>query len=315
MIRFVARRLLTLVPLLTFISMFVFVIVYLTPGDPVAAIMGEAPSDPVARDAIRKQLGLDQPMWKQYLTWLGRVGHGDFGVSILSQRPVLRSIGERLPVTLTLSGLSMAWALVVALPLGALAALRRNGWLDHALSGAAALGLALPSFWLGTLLILVFAIILRVLPPSGLAPQGAGAATQLTYYVLPALTLGAAYAATFLRFTRLSVLEVITEDYVRTARAKGLVEAHVVRRHIFRNASLAIITLIGLEVGRLFGGAVLTETIFALPGAGTLAISAVFARDYVLLQAITLFTAAMLILSNLAADVAYALLDPRIRFD
>ncbi len=312
--RYLLRRLLVGVFVLLIVTVAVFSMLHLTPGDPVTAMLSEDIVDPSVVQSLRKELGLDQPLPVQYLRWLGRVVRGDLGYSFRARKPVARMIRERLGITLELSLISIGLAVIVAVAPGVMAALRRDSGWDLTASVISALGLSMPAFWLGIILILVFAVELRWLPPSGFAGVAEGLRRHVELLILPAFTLGLPYAAILMRFVRSSVLDVLSEDYVRTARSKGLPTGQVMRRHVLANAWLPIVTVIALETGRLLGGAVLTETIFAIPGLGRLAVDAVLGRDFPVLQAVTMIMALGLLIANLFADVLYAFLDPRIRY-
>lgn len=312
--RYLVKRLLVAVLVLLVVTVAVFSMLHLTPGDPVTAMLSEDIVDPSVAASLRKQLGLDQPVVIQYLRWLGRAVRGDLGYSFRARKPVAQMIGERILVTIELSLVSMVLAILLAILPGILAALRRNSVWDFMVSGFTALGISMPAFWLGIILILIFAVRLKWFPPSGFVDLRQGLYTHLSYLVLPAFTLGLSYAAILARFVRSAVLDVLSEDYVRTAHSKGLPNPQVVRRHALANAWLPIVTVVALETGRLLGGAVLTETIFAIPGLGRLAVSAVLGRDFPVLQAVTMIMATALIMANLLADVIYVFLDPRIRY-
>ena len=312
--RYVVTRVLIALPVLFLVTILVFTMIHLAPGDPVTNMVGEGVVDPATIAQLRAQLGLDRPVAVQYGIWLVHALHGDLGFSFRSHKAVAAAIGERLPMTIVLSVLSLMTACAVAVPLGILAAVRRNSGWDILSSVAAAFGVALPPFWLGILLIYVFAVRGHLLPPSGYADPDSSLLAQGKYMILPTITLASGYAAVVMRLARSAMLEVLGEDYVRTARAKGLAAITVTGRHALRNAWLPIITIVGLEFGRLLGGAVVTETIFALPGIGRLAVDAVLSRDYSTLQAVALIMAMSLIAANLAADVVYAALDPRVRY-
>jgi peptide/nickel transport system permease protein len=312
--RYVATRALIALPVLLLVTILVFTMIHLAPGDPVTNMVGEGVVDPATIAQLRLQLGLDRPLAVQYSIWLVHAVHGDLGFSFRSHKAVSAAIGERLPLTIALSVLSLLTSCAVAVPLGVLAAVRRNSGWDLLCSGAAALGLAMPAFWLGTLLIFLFAVRAHWLPPSGYADPGSSLIVQGKFMILPTITLASGYAAVVMRLARSAMLEVLGEDFVRTARAKGLAAATVMGRHVLANAWLPIITIVGLEFGRLLGGAVVTETIFALPGIGRLAVDAVLSRDYPTLQAVALFMAMSLVAANVAADVVYAALDPRVRY-
>ncbi len=282
----------------------VFLLLHLVPGDPIDAMLGES-ARPAEREALRAALGLDRPLATQWLDWLARLAHLDLGESIAARVPVAGLLLARLPATVTLALAAAAVALAIGLPLGVLAALRRGtGW-DRLAIGVALLGAAVPAFWLGPLLVLVFALWLGWLPVSGADGPAA--------IVLPAVTLGTGMAAILARMVRATLLEVLDEDWVRTARAKGLREPRVVVAHALRVAAGPVITLLGLQVGALLGGAVITETVFAWPGVGSLLVESIQRRDYPVVQACVLLVALAYVLANAAADAACALLDPRLR--
>lgn len=314
MARFFLRRALATVPVLLLLSIGVFSMLHLAPGDPVTTLLSEDLASPQVARSLRHQLGLDRPLYVQYGLWLAHAVHGNLGYSFRSRSPVTGEVIARLPVTIELTLLAMGAALLVALPLGTLAALRRNTGLDAAISATGALGLAMPAFWLGVLLILLFAVRLRWLPPTGYIPPWQGIGANVRLMVLPGVTLAVSYTAVVLRVVRVSVLDVVSAEYVRTARAKGVGEPRVILKHVVRSALIPIITVVTLETGRLLGGAVVTETIFGLPGLGRLAVDSVLGRDFPMLQAATLFMALVLIGANFVADALYAWADPRIRY-
>lgn len=315
MLSFLVRRVIITVPMLVFLSIGIFLMLHLASGDVVTLLLPEDLQSPqIARD-LRHQLGLDRPLYVQYETWLVHAVHGDLGYSYRSRAYVAPEVAARLPVTLELTALAMGGAVVAALPLGVAAALGRNTLVDGLISGFASLGLAMPAFWLGVLLILFFAVDLHWLPPSGYAPPWRGVGANLRLMILPTVTLALPYTSVVLRIVRMSILDVVRTDYVRTARAKGLDESWVVARHILRSALIPIITVVALETGRLLGGAVVTETIFSLPGVGRLAVDSVLSRDLPILQAVTLFMAIALIGANFLADVLYVWADPRVRYE
>jgi peptide/nickel transport system permease protein len=311
MLRFIGGRLLGTVPVIVILSIGVFLMLHLTPGDPVQIMLGQD-ADPQAVAALRAELGLDQPLPIQYVRWAGNALHGDLGRSIRTNQPVTEAIVSRLPVTLELSLVALLVSLLIGLPAGMLAAIRRNSSLDLASTGVALVGVSLPSFFLGILLILVFALWLRWVPPSGYTPLIQDPGLNLKQMLMPAIALGAALAGIVARLMRSSLLEVLGADYMRTARAKGLSEPASVIRHGVRNALLPVVTVVGLQVGALLGGAILIETIFALPGIGRLAVDSIFARDFPIVQGVVLFLALVRVLSNLIADLLYGRLDPRI---
>ena len=282
----------------------VFLLIHLVPGDPVEAMLGES-ARPADRRALRESLGLDRPLPEQYLHYLGGLARLDLGQSFQFQRPVADLLAERIPPTLELAGAALALALVLAVPLGVLAARNRGGTLDTGAMGFSLLGISIPNFWLGPLLIMVFSLWLGWTPVSGRD----GAASL----VLPAVTLGTGLAAILARMVRSSVLEVLEEDYVRTARAKGLSEAAVMWHHALRNAWLPVLTLVGLQLGGLLGGAVITETVFAWPGIGSLLVDAIQNRDYPVVQACVLLVSLAYVLVNTMTDLVYSWIDPRIR--
>jgi peptide/nickel transport system permease protein len=311
MLRFIAARLLGTLPVIVILSVGVFLMLHLTPGDPVQIMLGQD-ADPQSIAALRSELGLDQPLPVQYLRWAGSVLHGDLGRSIRTHEPVMAAIVSRLPVTIELSLLSLLISLAIGVPAGVLAAIRRNSSIDLASTGLALIGVSLPSFFLGILLILIFALWLRWVPPSGYTPFVLDPLANLKQMLMPAVALGAALAGIVARLTRSSLLEVLGADYMRTARAKGLSESTSVIRHGLQNALLPVVTVVGLQVGALLGGAILIETIFALPGIGRLAVDSIFARDFPIVQGVVLFLALVRVLSNLFADLLYGRLDPRI---
>ena len=281
----------------------VFLLIHLVPGDPVEAMLGESAS-PADREALRHALGLDLPVAEQYGRYLAGLLRLDLGQSFLDQRPVVEILGERLPATLQLAAASLLLALVLAVPLGVLAARRRGSALDTGAMAFSLIGISMPNFWLGPLLILVFSLWLGWTPVSG--------SERPLSLLLPAITLGTALAAILARMVRASVLEVLGEDYVRTARAKGLSEFAVMRRHALRNAWLPVLTLIGLQLGGLLGGAVITETVFAWPGVGSLLVESIQARDFPVVQGCVLLISLIYVLVNSLTDLAYAWVDPRI---
>lgn len=303
---YILRRLGLLVPVVFGVVTVVFLIVHMIPGDPVEIMLGEE-AQVVDKEALRHELGLDEPLHIQYVSYLGRLARGDLGYSIHSKRPVLESITKRLPATAELALAAMVVALALAIPLGILAAYRKDSAVDHGSMIFALLGISMPNFWLGPLLIILFSLKLGWLPVSG---RG-----SLLHLVLPAITLGTAMAAILTRMTRASMLDVIHSDYVKTARAKGVREAKVVLKHAFRNALIPVVTIVGLQIGGLLAGSIITETIFAWPGIGRLTIQAINARDYPLVQGCVLVIALGYVLVNLATDLLYGFIDPRIRYE
>ncbi len=305
MIMFILRRLLQMVPAVIGITLIIFVLLRVS-GDPVTLMLPEdAPQSQI--DTLRQSLGLDRPLPEQYVIFLGNLVRGDFGRSIrYGNQPVLSIVAERLPATLQLSAAAMAVALIISLSAGIVAALHRGRWPDHVATVFSVLGEAMPNFWLGIMLILVFSVQLQVLPVSG---QG-----SLRNLLLPAVTLGAGLAAVLTRLMRSSLIEVLGQDYIRTARAKGLHPRFVLFKHAIRNALLAYLTVVGLQVASLMAGSVVTEQVFAWPGIGLLAIQAIHSRDMAILQAIVIISSLIVMVTNLIVDVLYAVIDPRIQY-
>jgi peptide/nickel transport system permease protein len=310
----VLRRLLATLPVLLVISIGTFALMSLILGDPVLLILGQDASvDEATIERMRAELGLNRPLPVQYLDWLRHVAVGDFGQSMRSPLPVSESVLARLPVTLELTFLALSLAMLIALPLGIAAALRPGSRFDLTVSGFAVVGLSIPNFWLGIILIYVFALKLRLLPSAGYVPFTENPGENLRLMVLPSLTLAAAYVGTLIRYTRSVMIDTLSQDYIQTARAKGLARVAVVGRHAFRNSLIPIVTVISLELAGLFGGAVVTETIFSLPGVGMLLIRSILGRDLPIVQGVVLVVAVAVVITNLIADVAYAYLDPRVR--
>jgi peptide/nickel transport system permease protein len=313
--QYLLRRLLYFIPVIFLVSVVIFVITMLMPGDPAMAMLGDAMGqDKVAYAAMREELGLDQPIPVQYANWLGRALHGDLGRSIRTHETVIEGLGARLPVTLELTSLALVFALVIAIPVGIVSATRPNTFLDSLGTILAIGGVAIPEFFLGILMIYVFAVSLHWLPSSGFVPLSAGIWLSLQSMIMPAIALGTTVTAVTMRQVRASLLEVLQQEYIVVARAKGLAEPRVVRGHAVKNALIPVVTIIGLQIGRLFGGAVVVETIFALPGMGRLAADSIFFRDFPMLQGVVLVMAAAVLLFNLLTDLLYAYLDPRIRY-
>ncbi len=311
MMRYLDHRGFSSLALLAGLSVLAFALVRLVPGDTVTAMLGTH-YDQTDAAALREQLGLDTPLAVQYAVWIGRVIIGDWGQSITG-RSVLELLGEALPVTLQLAAMSLLIAVVIGLPLGTLAAIRHRGPVDHAASTASLLGISVPDFWLGAMLMLVLSITLGWLPPSGYVPIGRDPAANLAHMIMPALALGMAVAAVVMRMTRASLIDVLGQDHVRTARAKGLSPMRVVMRHGLANALVPVVTITGVQAGYLLGGSVVIETLFALPGLGRLALQAIERRDYPLLQGAVLLIGLGFIAVNLAVDLLYGYLDPRMR--
>ena len=313
MLQFLARRLLATLPVLLVVSVLVFLMLRLTPGDPAAVLAGDAAStEQIAR--IRSNLGLDRSVPEQYAIWFGHVVTGDLGQSYYYKTPVTTLIGQRLEPTLSLAAITIVIAVLVAVPLGVLAAWRFGGWLDRALMGFSVLGFSVPVFVLAYLLIWLVSLKLGWLPVQGYRRLADGAGAWLYHLVLPALTLSVIYIALLARVTRASVLEALGEDYVRTARAKGLRESKVLVRHALANAAVPIVTVIGIGIALLIGGVVVTESVYAIPGLGRLTVDAVLARDFPTIQGVILFFSVAYVLVNLLIDTSYVFLDPRIRY-
>jgi peptide/nickel transport system permease protein len=320
---YILKRLLHIVPTVLMITLVVFVMMQSIPGDPVVALLGDAYTE---EDAIkvRAAYGLDRPIIVQYFIWLGKLVQGDWGTSILSGRPVLEDVLIRLPVTLELIVLSMAVALAIAIPAGIIGAIRQNTWADYTATSVAMVGVSIPEFFIGVLLLLLFSFGLGGLLPSsgwvylpGTCPTmvcGSSLWGNAQHVLMPALALGVGRAALLTRLLRTSMLEVIRTEYVTTARAKGLSERPIVLKHALKNALIPTITVMGLQIGFLIGGAIVVETLFAMPGLGTFGIDAIIARDYQQVQGFALITALAFVVMNLLVDLSYTFLDPRIRY-
>ena len=312
MLDFLLQRVAISIVTLLVISLVVFTGVRLIPGDP-ARVMGGTDADPAGLAEIRAKYGLDDPVPLQYLRWLGLALRGDLGESIRTREGVVRTVAAKLPITIELAGLSLVIALAIAIPAGVFSAVRRNTIWDLLANGVSLCGLSVPSFWLGIMLILLFSVRLRLLPASGFVPLFQDPLANLERMIMPAFVLGAGLAAVLMRQTRNSMIEVMSADYIRTAYSKGLAGRAVVFRHAIRNGLIPVVTILGLQTGALMGGAVVTEQIFVVPGFGRLIVEAVFTRDYPMVQGVVLITASAYVLINLLVDVAYSLLNPRIR--
>lgn len=309
---YVLRRVAQTIPVLLLTSVAIFGLLRAVPGDPALMLAGPDASPEVVA-AVRHEMGLDQPWPVQYVLWLDRVARGDLGKSYVSRLPVLDLVMLRLPATLELTVAGLFVALLISIPAGILAAVRQRSSLDVAISAFAAVGLGIPNFWVGILLILAFSLLLGWLPPGDRVDPLRDPLQAARHLLLPALTLGIPQAAIFTRFLKSSVVECLNEDYVRTARAKGLAEWAVIGRHVLRNALVPIVTVLGIQFGRLLGGAVIIETVFGWPGVGRLLLKAIADRDYMVIQGGLLFLVATFILINLVTDLSYGALDPRIR--
>lgn len=309
---YIGKRLLVAIPTLLIISIFVFSLQKLLPGDPILAMAGEE-RDPAVIELLRERYRMNDPLVFQYFYWLGSVLQGDFGISLRTNQPVLELIAQKLPVTIQLALMSMFFALIIGVPIGILAAVKQNTWIDYLSNIVALSGLSIPNFWLGIMLILLISVQLGWLPASGYESIFIDPVRSIQTMIMPSFVLGNALAATLMRHTRSAMLSVMKSDYIRTARAKGLSNWQVIFSHSFRNALLPIITLAALLFGELLAGAVLTEQIFTIPGFGKLIVDAVFTRDYAVVQGVVLCTAVGFILMNLLADVVTVLLNPRMR--
>jgi len=309
--RYLAGRVASLCVTLLVVSVITFLLLRIIPGDPAQLILGaDSPGDSLRE--LQRELGTDRPLPVQYVSWLGSVLRGELGVSLRHKRPVIDLIVERLPVTLSLAGLALLIAMAIGLPLGVEAARRRNTTADYAALAFSEIGQSVPSFWLGILMILALSLQLGWLPSGGFIPWSESIWQAVRHLLMPSVALGLVLAATIVRMERSSVLEVLAEDYMRTARAKGLAEAHVIYRHALANALIPTVTIVGLQVGTLLGGAIIVEQIFSLPGLGRLVLFAVFNRDWPLIQGLVFFLATLTIVLNFLVDLSYAWLDPRI---
>jgi len=309
MIRYIARRLALLVPVLVGISIFIFSLIHFAPGDPIHSALGMDYDPEVARQ-MEHELGLDKPVLEQYFWWLRKVLHGDLGRSIVAGETVQDLILSRLPNTIVLALGSMAIALLIAIPLGIISAIHKDAIIDNGSRVLAMIGVSMPVFWLGILLLIAFSLKLRWFPAGGsFAEHG------LKALVLPSIALGTSFAALITRMVRSTMVEVLLEDYIRTARAKGLRDRGVYLRHALKNAMIPVVTVVGMQFGVILGGAVLTETIFNIPGLGRLLVEAVGRRDYPLIQGVILVTSLIFVSANLLVDIVYMVIDPRIRYE
>lgn len=313
MTAYLAQRLVALVPVMLLVATIGFVIVHFAPGDPAVMMLGPDAS-PDRVDQLRRELGLHEPLPVQLGRWYGRLLRGDLGRSVFEGDPVTQVISNRLEPTVLLTTMGVAVAVLIGVPAGVVSAVRRNTMADQALMGVALLGVSIPSFWLGLNLILVFSLMFHLFPVSGYVPLAESWTGMLRSLVLPALTLGIGGSGLIARMTRSAVLEILWQDYVRTARAKGAPERSVIWRHALRNALIPIVTVVGLSVGTLLAGAITVETVFAIPGVGLLVISSVLRRDFPVIQGVLLFAACVYVLVNLVVDTLYLYLDPRITY-
>ena len=313
MLRYTIKRLLATIPVMGFVALFVFSLLYISPGDPAAVIAGDiATEQDIAK--IREQLGLDQPYLVRFGGWLADLARGDLGTSIFTQLPVSKLIGQRIEPTLALTLCTLIVAVGLAVPLGVLAAARAGGWIDRFVMALSVLGFSVPVFVIAYGLIFFFSVWLEWLPVQGYRSITEGFVPFIRHMILPSLALGLVYMALIARITRATMLDVLAQDYVRTATAKGLAPGTVLIRHALKNAAVPIVTVIGIGVALLIGGVVVTETVFAIPGLGRLTVDAILRRDYPIIQGVTLLFSAVYVLVNLLVDLSYSLFDPRIRY-
>ena len=313
MVSYILRRILSTLPVIGIVALFVFSLLYIAPGDPAAVIAGDQAS-PADVERIRQSLGLDRPFLVQFGSWLWHILHGDLGTSIFTNLPVSAMIAQRIEPTFSLMAITLVLTILVAVPLGVVAAWKAGSWVDRTIMAFAVFAFSLPVFVVGYVLAYVFALQFEWLPVQGYTPLAAGLWPWLQNLILPALALGTVYIALIARITRASMLEVLQQDYVRTARAKGLGQRNILFVHALKNAAVPIVTVIGIGIALLIGGAVVTESVFAIPGLGRLTIDAILRRDYPVIQGIVLLFSFLYVLVNLMVDVTYTLVDPRIRY-
>lgn len=313
MLTFIIRRLLSTVLVMAIVAVFIFLLLHLSPGDPAAIIVGDNATQ-VQIDAVRKQLGLDDPLAVQFVRWMAGVFRGDLGTSIFSHEPVGKLIAQRIEPTLSLATTTLLLAVVVAVSLGVLAAWKVGTWVDRVVMVLAVVSFSVPVFVVGYLFIYLFSIKLGWLPVQGYAPIGEGLVPWISHLVLPSVALGLAYVALIARITRTTMLDVLSEDYIRTARAKGVATCPILMKHALKNAGAPIVTVIGIGVALLIGGVVITETVFNIPGVGRLVVDAISQRDYPIIQGVTLIFSGVYVMVNLIVDLSYTVLDPRIRY-
>ncbi|MGB3864114.1 MAG: ABC transporter permease [Xanthobacteraceae bacterium] len=313
MLGYLIRRILAAIPVMGVVALFVFLLLRLTPGDPAAIIAGDN-ATPEQLERIRTSLGLNEPLYTQFFTWIGKLLQGDFGVSLISNVPVITMIGNRIEPTIAIALATIILTVIVAVPLGVVAAWKHGTWIDRFVMALSVIGFSVPVFVIGYVLIQIFAIDLRWLPVQGYRSFTRGLGPFFERITLPTLTLSFIYIALIARMTRAAMLDVLDEDYIRTARAKGIAERGVLLRHALRNAAVPVITVIGTGFALLISGVVVTETVFNLPGIGRLTVDAVLARDYPVIQAMILLTSGIYVGVNLLIDLSYSLLDPRIRY-
>jgi peptide/nickel transport system permease protein len=313
MLRLILSRLVAAIPVMGVVAIFVFLMLRLSPGDPAAILAGDT-ATPEVIAAIRADLGFDRPIWEQFVAWIGQLLQGNLGHSVFSKQPVTTLIGQRVEPTISLAICTLIFAIVVAVPMGILAAWKQGSWLDRGIMALSVAGFSIPVFVLGYLLIFFFSMKLDIFPVQGFASLREGLPAFLHRIALPTLALSFIYIALFARITRTAMLDVLNEDYIRTAHAKGLKDHVVLVKHALRNAAIPIVSVIGIGFALLIGGVVITETVFNIPGIGRLVVDAVLARDYPIIQGIILLFSGIYVLINLAIDIAYVILDPRIRY-
>jgi peptide/nickel transport system permease protein len=313
MFAYVVRRVVATIPVMAVVALFVFSLLYIAPGDPAAVIAGDQAS-PADVERIRQNLGLDRPFLVRFGEWVWQILHGDLGTSIFTNLPVTTMIAQRFEPTLSLMAITLCFAVTVAVPIGVLAAWKAGTWIDRIIMAFAVFGFSVPVFVIAYLLAFVFALELEWLPVQGYTPLSEGFWPWLEHLILPAIALGCVYIALIARITRAAMLEVLQQDYIRTARAKGVGQRGILFVHALKNASVPIVTVIGIGIALLIGGAVVTESVFAIPGLGRLTVDAILRRDYPLIQGLVLLFSFIYVLVNLAIDLLYTLLDPRIRY-
>ncbi len=310
---FLVRRIFATVPVLVIVALIVFLMLRVAPGDPAATIVGNnGTGEDIVR--VRAELGLNDALPLQFTRWVGQIAHGNFGESFFMKMTVRELIAQRIEPTVSLAAMTLVMTILIAVPLGVIAAWRHGGWLDRMLMGFSVIGFSIPAFVIGYLLIWVFSLHLHWFPAQGYTRISEGLGNWLEHLILPSITLSIIYVALIARVTRAAVAEAMTEDYIRTARAKGIPEVRVLMRHALANAAIPIVTVIGIGIALLIGGVVVTETVFAIPGLGQLTVDAVLSRDFPLIQGITLFFSVTYVLINLLVDLSYLLFDPRIRY-
>lgn len=311
---YVIRRLISMIPVLFIVSVISFGLLYVLPGDPAIAMLGEEIGNAETYDSLRQELGLDQPIWVQYGRWAGRLVQGDLGTSIRTGEPVASILLDRAPVSIYVGFAGMLVGIAIGLPAAILSAIRPGSRLDISATVLGLAGIAIPGFWLALILIYIFGVYLRWLPPSGYTPPGEDLGLSLKMVIMPAIVLGTSSAAVIMRQARSSLIEVLEQDYITVARAKGVLERRVIASHAMKNAMIPVFTIVGLQVGNLVSGAAIAETVFAIPGVGRAAVDAIFFRDYPVLQGAVLMLTLAVMLANLLTDLTYGYLDPRIRY-